>query len=886
MSKRFCITLLLVLILPTFLAAQTGTITGKVTDQEDGDPLAGANISIIGTTMGAAADKNGEYTIANVPTGTYTLEASFIGYAAMEKSVKIMVDETATVDFVLVQTSLYGEEITVTSSWAEERETPVAFTNITVDQIATHFTVQDVPHLFKNTPGIYVTTDGGSGLGDSKVYIRGFDEQRTSTQINGIEENDPESKKVYWSNWGQLPAGSKSIQVQRGVGSSLYGAGAFGGSINVLTAEAAAERSLRVVSTGGLYKTYKLGIDYDTGLMKGKYTFLGRINYISGNAWRRDTFYRGLQYYFTFTSFVNDKNTLRLVLHGAPQYHAYSFYSFSAKDLARYGRDYNPHPYVLDDDPGLTDREKDGTALLDILFMRHNNKDKGGEVIGNNFVSFDNNVYHKPQFEMHWTREMGPGTYWKTTAFYTIGRGYGEWVDGYYKIGRSGEVKGMMTMADINASSGRYQYRAHSIHNQFGVLTSLKKNWRGHELSVGAEGRYWWARHYGLVINTFGQETVSIRIGGEKATFREGDVYYDYTGYKPNASVFAHALWRFDKLSIMTDAQYSLRHYHIKEDFPNSNNRPTPSGTYVLTQNLKGGNNDGFQNNPDTTYALLDFTNDFNYFAPKVGANYNLTEELNVFANWSRAYNEPRVKYFYNYGQPQEELPIERSDDFELGFGFVQAKYNFKVNLYQINFKNKAFRIQDPAMSNKPGYDYRGRRYVQVGKARYRGIEIAASAEVLPGLELNTSISKTKNAWTEDISQEAKDDLGIEEGFIEPEVPQMIIAGIVNYTKGRFYASGAIRYFNDYYVLTDNSEVAIEYDLAANRASKESKTLPSWTVADLILGYKFRFGQSNVNLSLHMNNLFNAEYFQIGNQYGLLPGPERNMQINLTYELR
>ncbi|MFQ5639203.1 MAG: TonB-dependent receptor [bacterium] len=885
MPKKTLISWLFILCMPMILVAQNGTITGKVTDKVTGDALSGANITIVGTDMGAAADSDGHFTIANVPPGTYTLKASFIGFLVTQTEVTVVVDETATVDFSLNQSSIYGEEITVTSSWAEDRETPVAFTNISVDQIATNFTVQDVPHLFKNTPGIYVTTDGGSGLGDSKVYIRGFDEQRTSTQINGIEENDPESKKVYWSNWGQLPGGSKSIQIQRGVGSSLYGAGAFGGSINVLTAEAAGERSFRVVSTGGRYNTFKLGLDFDTGLMKGKHAFLARVNYITGNGWRRDTFYRGLQYYFTYTNFLNDKSTLRLVLHGAPQYHAYSYFSFSAKDLARYGRDYNPHPYVKDGDSGLTSRETDGTSLLDLLFMRHNNKDKGGEVIGNNFVSFDNNVFHKPQLEAHLTRQMGPKTFWKTTAFYTIGRGYGENINSSFLIKRNGDEPGMMNMQDI-INAGQYQYRNHSIHNQFGLLTSLKTDWKGHEVSVGAEGRYWWARHYGLVLNTFGKETTSIRVGGEKANFRAGDVYYDYTGYKPNFSVFAHALWKFDKLSIMTDGQFSLRHYRIKEAFPSGNNRPVAGGTYVLTQNLKGGNNDGFVNNSDVRYNLLDFTNDFNFFAPKVGANYNFTDAFNLFANWSRAYNEPRVKYFFNLGQPQEELPIERSDDFELGFGLTQSKVNIKVNLYQINFKNKAFRIQDGTKANQPGYDYKGRRYVQVGSARYRGVEIAAGAEVLPGLELTTSVSKMKNAWTDDITQEAKDDLGIQEGDIEPETPQLIVAGVVNFTKGHFYASGAIRYFNDYYIKTDNSEVAIEYDLVADAASKSSTTLPSWTVADLILGYKFRFAQSNLNLSLHMNNLFNAEYFQIGNRFGLLPGPERNFQVNLAYELR
>mgnify|MGYP007051339804 CR=1 len=85
--------------------------------------------------------------------------------------------------------------------------------------------------------------------------------------------------------------------------------------------------------------------------------------------------------------------------------------------------------------------------------------------------------------------------------------------------------------------------------------------WQGHDLSSGAEGRYWWARHYGIVTNAFGnkfdsnlsKDNVAIRVGGVKGVFREGDVYYDYTGVKPNFSFFGHGLWKFDDLSIMTD---------------------------------------------------------------------------------------------------------------------------------------------------------------------------------------------------------------------------------------------------------------------------------------------------------------------------------------------
>lgn len=829
--------------------------------------------------MGAASDADGLYTISKVPAGKYTLRASYVGYVSLEHSGTVGSDPV-TVNFSLKQTTLKYGEIIVEASRAKERETPVAFTNVRADEIQKYFTVQDVPHLFQNTPGVYVTSEGGSGLGDSKVSIRGFDEQRISVMINNIETNDPESKKVYWSNWGSLPSGSQSIQLQRGAGSSLYGAGAFGGSINILTADAPAVQGFKLTTTAGRYGTYKLGLDYNTGLINDKYAFVARVNYLTGNGWRRDTYYQGLQYYFSFSDFISEQQTLRVVLHGAPQYHSYSYYSFSAKDLARYGRDYNPHPYVREGDPSLSGRAKDGTSLFDVLFLSHNGKDKGGEVIGNNFISFDNNVYHKPQFEVHHTWNLNKNTYLQTTSFFTIGRGYGENIDGFFRIKRNGLTPGEMTMADITAAK-RYQYRNYSIHQQVGLLSTLNTKWKGHELSFGAEGRYWSARHYGLILNTFGQETISYTVGGMRAKFRQGDVYYDYTGIKPNFSFFGHALWKFGKLSIMTDAQLSLRHYDISEDFPSNNNRPDPNGTFILRQTQEGGNNDGYVNY-DTTYTLLSFTQDYNFFAPKFGLNYNVNEALNVFANYSRVYNEPRVKYFYNFGQPNETLPIEQSDDFELGFGFAQQDYNIKVNLYQINFAHKSFRLQDPNKSNQPGYDYKGRRYVTVGDARYRGIELAARAQVAEHLTLHGSVSKSKNAWTGNITHEAKSQLGIDEGKIEPQSPQLILAGVVDYVNGPFSASGAVRYFDDYYILADNEPVPIEWNLAANAASVESATLPSWTVTDVIFGYRFNVSGTRANLSLHVMNLFDAEYFQIGDEFGLLPGAERNVQVNLS----
>ncbi len=853
-------------------------LAGKVVDAQTGKPLAGANIYLEGTARGASTDADGMYYF-EVSPGTYTVVCTFVGYVEVKKTVTIK-EETLTLNFELRPNILRTSEIIVEASRAKERETPVAFTDIKADEIARRFTVQDVPHLFKNTPGVYVTSDGGSGLGDSKVYIRGFDEQRISVMINNIEVNDPESKKVYWSNWGALPSGSQSIQVQRGAGSTLYGAGTFGGSINVLTADAPAVPGFKITSTAGMYDVYKLGFEYNTGLFgNNKLSFITRLNYLTGNGWRQNTYYRGLSYYFALSYFVNKKHTLRLILHGAPQYHAYAFYSSKAKYYARYGRDWNPHPFVPDSDPGLTIREKDGTNLIDLLLMRHVDKDKGGEVIGNGVVSFDNNVYHKPQLELHHVWDINENTYLQTNSFFTIGRGYGEWVNKFYLIPR--DEKGHMSIQSIE-QSGQYQYRAHSIHNQFGIVTTLNTKWRGHDLAFGAEARYWWARHYGLVINTFGKSAAVIKVGGVPAVFREGDIYYDYTGTKPNFSVFSHALWKFGKFNVMTDLQFSSRMYHIKEDFPSSGNNPVPDGDFVLRQILSGGNNDGFMNNPDTTYKLVDYRKTYNFLSPKLGVNYNINDQMNVFANYSRVYNEPRVKYFFNYGKPSGDLPIETSDDFELGFGIHDEGFNLKLNAYQIIFNNKAYRIEDPEKANQPGYDYRGRRYVTVGKALYRGVEISANFALTRKLDLGLSVTRMNNAWSNDITQEAREKLGIEEGKIEPGSPQFMFNSVLNYQNGPFYISTALRHYRDYYIWPDNRYVDLEYDARTEMVVKRGNVLPAWTVVDVIVGWQKRLAGLDLNASLHVFNLFDEKYWQIGNEYGLIPGAERNAQLNFV----
>ena len=918
--------------IPVFVFA--GTLTGKVTEADYNTALEGANVVVEGTNLGAATDADGMYRIGNIPDGSYKIVVTVIGFEKITR--KVTISGIVTLDFVLTKTALQLSEVTVAGNFANERETPVAFTTIGESHIKNNFTVQDVPHLFANTPGVYVTTDGGSGMGDSSVKIRGFDEQRIAVMINNVPVNDPESKKVYWSNWGSLPAASQAIQIQRGVGSSLYGSGALGGSINVVTKDAPADESLSVTSTLGQYDIFKLGVDYNSGLVMDNKSFIARFNYLQGNGWRDDTFYRGIQYYFSAMVFPNQQNTIKFILHGAPQYHAYSYYGFPAEDFAKYGRDWNGHPHV--DSNTLPTHEADrATKLMEVLFnsTKIGNSGEGGIVVGNGRASYDNNVYHKPQFEVHHSMKIDDVSKLTSTFFVSNGYGYGENLDGYYKINRDSNglldylhiYKNNTTGAEYginynpNSATKVYQYRAYSDHFQTGIMSSYETMYDVHELTAGVELRYWKARHAGEILNTFERGYASYYIGNTGQTFNNGDLYYDYTTTKPQFTVFGHAMWKFGDLNILTDLQYSTMTYNVVEDMPSSLNYPNNLDD-TAEDTHGGGSWSGTAtdaNGDPIVYTLWDYEKSYDFLSPKIGANYNINENFNVFANWSSAVNEPRVKFFFNYGSPNDALDLEETSDLELGAGYTGEiaglPVTAKLNWYNIDFSGKALRIEDPEKANAPGYDYKGRRYIPIGDSKYTGTELAVNTYLPMGLDLGFNLSVSSNEWGEpgdsegaqylygnegvagvdftDTDADGKWDAGelaLHDDFtgkygnrVEVGMPQFIYGGTANWNSGPLTIGLAMRHYEDIYVLENNGEIEVDGyidDAGDWIVTEESSTLPSATVFDATIRMNVDY-LNGVDVSLHINNLFDTEYWQKGDSYGVLPGAAQTVVLNI-----
>jgi hypothetical protein len=319
--------LTLVLSLPLVVKAQTGTIAGMVNDVSSGAALAGANVVVEGTNLGAAADDGGSYLIKNVPAGSHTVTASVIGYKSSSESVTIG-RGTAVVNFSLTAGVLKMSALEVLASRADEK-TPVAYTTVTKADMEFRLGSQDIPMSLNTTPSVYATHQGG-GAGDARINVRGFNQRNVAVMINGVPQNDMENGWVYWSNWDGVGDATSSIQMQRGLSAVNLATPSIGGTMNILTDPTAHERGGRVKQEIGAGNFLKTTINLNTGLINDNMAFSATIVRKTGDGVIDKTWTDAWAYYFGASYQMNDANRLELYAVGAPQRHGQNLYKQNA----------------------------------------------------------------------------------------------------------------------------------------------------------------------------------------------------------------------------------------------------------------------------------------------------------------------------------------------------------------------------------------------------------------------------------------------------------------------------------------------------------------------------------------------------------------------------
>ena len=263
----------------SFSMSQNISVSGIVINDQTQSPL--SNVNIVFNNSGTVTDQNGKFKFfTNIGD---SLSFSHIGY----KSVKI--EARANLVVLMHPSSLIGSSIYVSAYRAISGLTPVSFSSLTKEEIKLKYTVQDIPMVLSTEPGVWAYSESGNGTGYSYASIRGFDQSRIAVLFDGVPMNDNESHQVYWVDHGDLLSDTKDIQIQRGIGTSLYGSSSIGGSINVRTQIDSESREINMSHGFGNWNTKKYRLKYLSGKDLGENTSLAiRMSAIDSDGYRKE----------------------------------------------------------------------------------------------------------------------------------------------------------------------------------------------------------------------------------------------------------------------------------------------------------------------------------------------------------------------------------------------------------------------------------------------------------------------------------------------------------------------------------------------------------------------------------------------------------------------
>ena len=638
------------------LSFSQGLVKGIVVDKATNEALVGVNVLNVASGTGVSTGLDGSFAI-KVKTGKQELKITYIGYFA--KTIEVSTEHPDLGNIAIESETIGLNDVTVTSSVAIRRKTPVALSVIDPVMIETKLGTQEFPEILKSTPGIYATKQGG-GYGDSRVNVRGFEAPNVAVMINGVPMNDMEWGGLYWSNWGALSDVTRSMQVQRGLGASKVAAPSIGGSINIVTRSTDQEKGGSVSYGIGNDGYNKIGFSVSTGLNPYGWavTLLGTKTV--SNGYIQGTEYEAYSYFVNISKKISDSQQLSFTAFSAPQWH---------------------------------NQRNSGDKLLISEWQKQPLKYKynasyGFDMDGQRKQS-SYNYYNKPQISLNHSWLIDEKSSLSTVAYLSIGNGGGWGGQGYTSTDRSnwyGSTLGVPNPMFRNAD-GTFNYgaiyalnKASDVGSKMIMSDAVNKHiWVGAistyttklsqdiDFYGGLDLRYYKGTHTNVITDLYGGNFFidASSIPGSTKKLGVGDVLYrDYDGYITSQGVFGQAeynkngLSAFISLSGSNTANWRYDRYYY-----------------------------------DAAHALSNTVSFLGYNA-KGGANYNIDSHNNIFANIGIISRAP----FYSGGaflqsttsnQTNPNAVNEKAFSAELGYGFRSRYFTANLNVYRTDWMDK-----------------------------------------------------------------------------------------------------------------------------------------------------------------------------------------------------
>jgi Outer membrane receptor proteins, mostly Fe transport len=620
---------------------------------------------------------------------------------------------------------------------AKDRKTPVAVSTIKAAQILERQGNQELVELLNTTPSVYATK-GGGGFGDSQIVMRGFESRNIAVMVNGMPVNDMEGGTVYFSNWTGLSDVTSTLQVQRGLGSSKLAIASVGGTMNFLTKSADMKKGGVIRLGVGNNDYFKTSFAYNTGKSDKGWSSSFLMSRQAGSTYIENTDYESYAYYFALGWEPNKKHNFQFTITSAPQWHNQRTYSSTIQSYINFNPDHDGTPYrQYNSDFGYyTDASGNKVALANRA-----------------------NYYSKPVMMFNWDWNINDKSKLSTVAYMSNGRG-----GGTGDLGRVGG-KGITSFYDAEghfnydaifaankavnvntAAAGSTLIRRSSInsHNWYGVLANfqhkINDNWN---FSVGTDDRYYYGYHYqvasdlygasgykdsnnknvapNIVSKTYDYQKLTWNPFGGKTAPIEDQIGYSNDGEVIWYSGFGQVEYSKDNLSAFVQGSVSNQGYQRIDNFIQDG----VTKQQGQTVNTKTG-----------------FKNLFGYNI-KGGANYNINENHNVFANVGYYSKQPFFNSVYpsNFQVVNPTLTNEKIFSAEIGYGFRSSKLSANVNIYRTSWGDRWLRRTNQTFTLPDNTTTTGYAEISGITEIHQGVEVDAVYKPLNFLEIQGMFS-------------------------------------------------------------------------------------------------------------------------------------------------
>jgi outer membrane receptor for Fe3+-dicitrate len=824
-------------------------VTGTVIDGEFNQPLSGASITIKGTAKGTTTDFDGKFELSTeVKSGQIVI--SYLGFETKTISFNISNNSVDLGNIVLLTDASQLQEVVVIGKGiidvAKERKTPIAVSTIKAVEIQEKVGTADVTQAMVNTPSVYVAGQSG-GYGDSRITVRGFQQDNTAFLLNGQPINGMEDGKMYWSNWSGMSDIANFIQVQRGLGSSKLAISSVGGTVNFVT-KATDKKEGGFVSMGVANSDYfKSTAAYNTGMNAKGFGMSIMMSHWQGDGYNQGTRGEGQNYFISFGYKPNDKHNFNFLITGAPQSHDQNF-TKTISSYLQYGRKYNNNWGTLN----------------------------------GNYLSERTNFYHKPVANLNWDFNINETTSLSTVLYASWGRGGGT---GNYGRGKRTTPEGYVDFDAIYANNiadtdgigsnessdpnrnNNYVIRASmNNHAWYGLVTNFKKELNENlNLNFGLDLRTYNGDHYRQVSNFLGLNswyetrrlrdnthfsnsslplgtntvTQSYNINPWYAFFNTADdnqkIDYDYSETISYGGVFSQLEYSNDNFSaffqgaISNQSHQRFDYYDYQDDYQDSEKVSN------VGYNVKGG------------------------------AAYNFAEKHSVYANagyYSRQpYHDNIYLNFTNQVNPLTEN--EKVLGLEAGYTFKSKMFSGSLNAYRTTWEDRV--VTTSAVQATNGTI--GTTPVLAGDIIFT--ENQGVKQVHTGLELDFVFKPTSNIDVKGFVSMGNweyADKAISTKRDENLNPLLVTetdldGGKVGDAAQTTWGLGAkYEFIKNFSIDADWRN----YDkLYANVAAKDNLELPSYDLVDAGISYKMLVGKdkrNSINFRFNMNNIFDEVY--------------------------